>query len=158
MRFQLLMNLVRTIHRDDEGAASMSSTDTRETIEALLRAFEEGGLEQLAGFYAPNYANRTPFPGAPSTLAGHAAFEQWAARHLEFLGSEPVHVIADETRAAVLSRNRLRARATGEEFDAFGFAVVCLEDGKVVENWGGYDPVAVLRMQRAGMTLPDTDA
>lgn len=136
----------------------MSTIRTRETIEGLLRAFEKGGLEQLADFYAPDYVNRTSLPGAPTTLDGHAAFEQWAARHLEFLGSETVHVITEGTRAAVLSRNRLRARATGEEFDAWGFAVVRVEDGKVVENWGGYDPVAVLHMQRAGMTLPDPAA
>jgi ketosteroid isomerase-like protein len=58
----------------------------------------------------------------------------------------------------VLSRNPLRERETGEEFEARGFAVIRAEDGKIVENYGGYDPISVLRMQRAGMTLPSAAA
>ena len=133
----------------------MSHASTQEVVENLLAAFQVGDLSTIAKFYAPDYVNRTPFPGAPSTLAGHAAFLDWAKPHLEFLEMEPVQVVSGDGNAAVLSRSRFRVRKTGEEFDAFGFAVLRVEDGLIVENWGGYDPIAVLRMREAGLELPN---
>ncbi|MEM1048030.1 MAG: nuclear transport factor 2 family protein [Pseudomonadota bacterium] len=132
----------------------MTAKANHELVERLLAAFSHGGLEALAGFYSPDYVNRTPFPGAPTTLDGHAAFEEWARPHLEFVAMEPVEIVAGDNNATVLSRTRFRSRKTGEEFEAFGFAVLRIEDGLIVENWGGYDPVSVLRMQKAGVELP----
>lgn len=127
---------------------------TRDFAERLMAAFQTGGVDALAEFYADDYVNRTPFPGAPTTLEGHAAFVMAAAPHLDFLSTETVEIVADGDSLSILSKNRFRAKKTGEEFDAFGFAVVRLRDCKIVENWGGYDPVGVYKMQEAGVEIP----
>jgi len=132
----------------------MSPEETRETVTRLLSAFDEGGIEALAAHYADDYVNHTPFPGASNDLAGHAAFLTAAAPHLEFLGSETLDIVADAGKAAVLSKSRFRVRASGEEFEATAFSIVRLCDGEVIENWGGYDPIAVARMIEAGVVLP----
>ena len=133
----------------------MGQESTYTLVGRLLAAFQAGGTEAIARFYSPDYVNRTPFPGAPTTLAGHAAYQDCIARHLEIVTMAPEQIVAGDNSAAVLTRMRFRVRGTGQEFDAFGFAVVRIENGLIVENWGGYDPVAVFRMRQAGVELPD---
>ena len=132
----------------------MSPDNVREFVNRLLAAFAAGGIESLAEFYSPDYVNHTPFPGATNDLAGHAAFISAAAPHLEFLSNEPLEIVADEDKASVLTKSQFRARRTGEEFEAFGFSVVRFGNGKIIENWGGYDPIAVSRMMAAGVVIP----
>ena len=132
----------------------MGKESTCHLVGRLLAAFQAGGIAGIAEFYAPDYVNRTPFPGAPPTLAGHNAYEDCIARHLEMVTVETVQIVAGEDSAAVLTRTRFRVRSTGQEFDGFGFAVLRIDNGLIVENWGGYDPVAVFRMQQAGVELP----
>ena len=132
----------------------MGHEATHDLIGRLLAAFQTGGLGAIAEFYSPDYVNRTPFPGAPDTLAGHAAYQDCIAPHLEMVAVEPVQIVAGEGTATVLTSTRFRIRASGDEFDAFGFAVLRIENGLIVENWGGYDPVAVFRMHEAGVRLP----
>jgi len=111
-------------------------------------------MTKIEEFYSDNYVNHTPYPGAPSTFAGHAAFLEAAAPHLEFLSNEFIDVVAGDQNACVLSKSTFRQRKTGETFEAFGFAVLRIENGKISENWGGYDPVSVFKMYEAGVRMP----
>ena len=132
----------------------MTDTNTRELAKQLMEAFNSGGPAALTEFYHPDYVNQTPFPGAPTTFEGHAAFVMAAAPHLEFLSTETIEIVPSDNSLSILSRSRYRAKASGEEFDAFGFAVVRLKDGKIIENWGGYDPVGMAKMNAAGVVIP----
>ncbi|MEM8987646.1 MAG: nuclear transport factor 2 family protein [Pseudomonadota bacterium] len=131
----------------------MTPEETGNVVEKFLEAFKIGDLQAITDFYAPDYVNNTPFPGAPATYEGHAAFFKAAAPFLEFLSSETVDVVVGADSAAILSKGRYKVRESGEEFEAFGFAVVKFKDGKIVENWGGYDPVATFKMFEAGVKM-----
>ncbi|MEL6509912.1 MAG: nuclear transport factor 2 family protein [Pseudomonadota bacterium] len=132
----------------------MDDKNTREFAEKLMDAFKSGGVSALTDFYHADYVNQTPFPGAPTTLEGHVAFVTAAAPHLEFVSTETVEIVPGEDTLSILSKSRFRVKESGEDFEAFGFAVVRLKEGKIIENWGGYDPVGFAKMHDAGVVIP----
>ncbi len=131
----------------------MTLEETKDVVGRFLAAFKVGDMEAVAAFYAPDYVNHTPYPGAPSTFKGHAAFMMAAAPFLEFISNETVEVVIGAGNASILSKSRYRVRETGKEFDAFGLATFKLKDGLIIENWGGYDPVGAFNMFKSGIKM-----
>ena len=131
----------------------MTKEETQAFVDKFMASFDVGDMNAIASFYASDYVNRTPYPGAADDFAGHNAFVTAASPFLEFVSSDTIETIVGEGTATILSSNRFRIRESGEEFDAFGYAVIKLRDGLIVENWGGYDVVAAFKMFNAGVSV-----
>ncbi|MEL6666488.1 MAG: nuclear transport factor 2 family protein [Pseudomonadota bacterium] len=135
----------------------MPSNNTKTVVDGLLAAFKMGDMSTIAEYYAPEYVNRTAFPGASEGFDGHAAFFMAAAPYLDFLSNETVDVIVSGESASILSKTRYRIKETSEEFEVFGFAMIKVKDGLIVENWGGYDPIGAFKMFEAGVNMSGSE-
>jgi hypothetical protein len=76
----------------------------------------------LVEFYHSDSVNHTPFPGATTKLAGHAAYVAHIRDKPKVVGTELVHAVGGGDGAAAVTRTHLRAKRDGLEFTATGFA------------------------------------
>ena len=126
------------------------------------RAWVRGDLELCLVRFAPDYRYDPPsawlIPGMPSVYHGHAGLRQWAAdlhEAWEFVDHMPLELVDAGDVFAFLCQIRLRARASGIEFDSQLGQVFWIERGLIVRETDFGDWDEALRV--AGVPAASTD-
>ena len=130
----------------------MLPEDSKKLVRRLIDAINAGNWSALDESFAPNYVDRTPFPGTtPNLLGAKEILTQLRAAFPDFR-----YTVEDEIYAGDRIVNRLTAKGTQKNefmgFPATGKQATWTEihisrvaDGKFVEHWGIVDQYSMLQ-------------
>jgi predicted ester cyclase len=135
-----------------------------DTVRAIEEAWDAGRLDELDGYFAPNFDNSaSATPGLPPGLAGAKIAHQGVMRSFPDRKQEILDIV--DGGAEVFVRTRVSGTNKGgfpvfdvpangnpfqiEAWSVYGFD----EEGKVVQHWGMNDALTLL-MQLGAIPAP----
>lgn len=153
---QLIAYLSNQMQSNSKGEYLMSTEETRQIVQQhiddLNRAFSTGNFDLLDATVAVDFVEHAAFAGAAPGLAGwKQSMATWQAAIPDFR-FEVLTLLADGDKAMFHSMTRgthlgdmMGIPPTGKELALEAIDIVRVQDGKVVEHWGVFDEMAMMR-------------
>lgn len=139
----------------------MSTEQNKEIARQFTeQVFNQGNLDSIDQFLAPDYVNHTTPPNFPRGPAGTKAFISMFRAGFPDLSVNIDDMIAEDDKVVIRHTTRgthsgmfLGMPPTGRVVQVFGVDIVRIVDGKIVEDWGIIDQPALMQ-QLGAMPTP----
>lgn len=135
-----------------ESAARLQAAQNRAVAAAFLDLFNAHDLNGLIDLLAPTFVDRDAptgqDPGAEGTRAGFSMLFEGApdvSASMDLVVSERDLVLARFTFRGTHSGELFGVPATGRQFAVTAMDVLRIQGGKIVEHWGNFDELGLLR-------------
>lgn len=127
-------------------------TDNKHVVQAAEDAWNDGDLDRAFSYFAPDYVERTPFPGLPPTKEGVqqllTAFRNaFPDGHVtvDLMMAEGDLVAYHSTARGTHTGAFMGMPATGNSVEVRAIHIHRVKDGRIVEHWGQADSLGLMQ-------------
>ena len=134
------------------------ASGTRDRLKALAdrwmeQLWQRGNLKVVDGLHAPDFVDRSPASRAPDREGFKAGVAELYAAFPDFYAVTERLVIDAESREVAIRWTAVGTHEgvfmgvlpTGERVTFEGIEILLIEDGLIVERWGEWDGISVLK-------------